>query len=162
MGTATVGGMDERGRPTGSWMGGVRSAGTDLGYPGERMGLPQSGPDSVAGYGRRLGALFIDWILSGLVGAFALALLHWPTKDRSWMTLLVFGVVVWLLTGLTGTTIGKRMLGLRVARLDGEPVGLLWSLVRTVLLLVVVPALLWDRDHRGMHDRAANTVVLRS
>jgi uncharacterized RDD family membrane protein YckC len=154
--------MDERSRPTGSWIGGVRSAGADLGYPGERMGLPQEGPGSVAGYGRRLGALFIDWILSSLVAAGALAAFHLPGGDRSWITLLVFGLEVWLLTTLTGTTVGKRVLGLRVARMDGRTVGVGWSLVRTVLLLVVVPALLWDRDHRGMHDRAANTIVLRS
>jgi len=143
-------------------MGGVRSAGADLGYPGERIGLPQDGPGSVSGYGRRLGALFVDWILSALVAAFIIAILHWPGSDRSSLTLLVFGVEVWLLTALTGTTVGKRMFGLRVARMDGRPVGLGWSLVRTILLLIVVPALLWDRDHRGLHDRAANTIVLRS
>jgi uncharacterized RDD family membrane protein YckC len=154
--------MDERSRPTGSWMGGVRSAGADLGYPGERIGLPQDGPGSVTGYGRRLGALFIDWILSALVAGFIIAILHVPSSNRSWLTLLVFGVEVWLLTAMTGSTVGKRLLGLRVARMDGRRVGLGWSLVRTILLLIVVPALLWDRDHRGLHDRAANTIVLRS
>jgi uncharacterized RDD family membrane protein YckC len=54
------------------------------------------------------------------------------------------------------------VLGLRVVRVDGHPVGPLWALVRTVLLLTVVPALLWDRDYRGLHDKAADTVVVRS
>ncbi len=76
--------------------------------------------------------------------------------------MLTFGLMVWLLTGLIGLTIGKRLLGLRVARLDGRPVGLLWSLVRTVLLVAVVPALAWDRDYRGLHDRAAGTIVIRA
>jgi uncharacterized RDD family membrane protein YckC len=48
-----------------------------------------------------------------------------------------------------------------VARLDGRPVGFGWALLRTLLLLAVVPPLVTDRDLRGLHDRAANTIVLR-
>jgi uncharacterized RDD family membrane protein YckC len=58
--------------------------------------------------------------------------------------------------------VGKRLLGIRVARLDGKPVGLLWALVRTALLLAVLPPLISDRDSRGLHDRAANTIVIRA
>ena len=54
------------------------------------------------------------------------------------------------------------MLGIRVARVDGKPVGLVMGLVRTVLLLVVVPALVFDKDLRGLHDRAARTIVIRN
>jgi uncharacterized RDD family membrane protein YckC len=57
--------------------------------------------------------------------------------------------------------VGKRILSIRVVRIDGRPVGLGWALVRTVLLLLVVPALIADRDLRGLHDRAANTIVIR-
>jgi uncharacterized RDD family membrane protein YckC len=70
-------------------------------------------------------------------------------------------VEVFLLTALTGFTVGKRLTGIRVIRLDGRPVGLWWSLVRTVLLLTVIPPLVYDRDLRGLHDKAANTVVVR-
>jgi uncharacterized RDD family membrane protein YckC len=122
-------------------------------YPGEQFGLPESGPRSVAGFGRRLGALFIDWIICVLI---SVSLLH----SRYW-AIAIFGAEIYILTVLTGTTIGKRVLGMRVARLDGKPVGLGWGLVRTVLLLAVVPPLIYDRDRRGLHDKAANTVVLR-
>jgi uncharacterized RDD family membrane protein YckC len=125
------------------------------------MGLPQEGAGAVAGYGRRLVALIVDWLLATLLAAGLTAVFHWSAQARSLATLAVFGVMAWLLTGLTGTTAGKRLSGLRVARLDGRRVGLLWGFVRTVLLLVVVPALLWDRDYRGLHDRAAKTVVVR-
>jgi uncharacterized RDD family membrane protein YckC len=103
--------------------------------------------------GRRVGALLIDWVVSTLV---AVALFH----DQYW-TLVVFAVQDYLLTALAGMTIGKRLTGIRVARLDGRPVGLLWGLVRTLLLLTVVPPLITDRDLRGLHDRAANTIVIR-
>jgi uncharacterized RDD family membrane protein YckC len=154
-------GMNERRRSAGSWIGGVRAAGADLGHPGERLGLPREGAGAVAGYGRRLVALVVDWLLAMLVATGLTAAFHWSPQARSLATLAVFGVMAWLLTGLTGTTPGKRLSGLRVDRLGGHRVGLVWGLVRTVLLLVVVPALLWDRDYRGLHDRAAHTVVVR-
>lgn len=147
-------------RWTQTWLGGARSAGADLGYPGERLGLPEQGGGAVAGYGRRLLALFIDWALSLLVASFLARMFEWTPPERSLATLLVFGAQAWVLVGLLGTTIGKRVCGIRVARLDGRPVGPVWALARTLLLLVVVPALIWDRDYRGLHDRAANTVVV--
>ncbi len=122
-------------------------------YPGEKFGLPEKGPGSVAGIGRRLGALLIDWVVCTLI---ALAAFH----DQYW-TLAVFAAQDYLLTALTGLTLGKRLTGIRVARLDGRPVGFLWALVRTVLLLTVIPPLVADRDLRGLHDRAANTIVIR-
>jgi uncharacterized RDD family membrane protein YckC len=94
--------------------------------------------------------------------AIALAVFHSArSQTLNWWTLEIFAVQSWLLTALTGVTVGKRLLGMHVARLDGKPVGLGWALVRTVLLLAVIPALFTDRDHRGLHDRAANTVVVR-
>jgi RDD family len=132
----------------------ARDSGEPEKYPGEKFGLPENGPRSVAGMGRRLLALLIDWLASTAV---ALAIFRSP----GW-TLVVFSVEVYLLTALTGFTLGKRVLGIRVARLDGRPVGFLWALVRTILLITVIPPLITDRDLRGLHDRAANTIVLRS
>lgn len=152
--------MTEPRRQTGSWLSGARAAGADLGYPGERLGLPEQGPGAVAGYGRRLVALVIDWLIALLVAQVLTAALHWSPAARSFATLAIFGVFAWLLTGLFGTTAGKRLAGLRIARLDGEPVGLLWAFERAVLLVLLIPAVLWDRDHRGLHDRAASTVVV--
>lgn len=152
----------DRSRWTGSWLGGTRSAGVDLGYPGERLGLPENGPGAVAGYGRRLVALMVDLLLASLIAALLASTLGWTGMARSMTSTAVFGLQAWLLTGLLGMSIGKRLCGIRAVRLDGRPIGLGWSLARTLLLLLVVPALLWDRDHRGLHDRAANTVVVNA
>ncbi len=130
-------------------------------YPGERLGLPRSGPGSVAGIGRRLGALLIDWVACAVIAMGVLG----GDKDVAkvqYLTFAIFAAETYLLTALTGYTLGKRLLGLRVARLDGKPVGLVWGLVRTVLFLVVVPPLIFDGDQRGLHDQAANTVVIRT
>ena len=122
-------------------------------YPGEKFGLPKDGPRSVTSMARRLGALLIDWFACMLI---SLALFH-----SQYLTLAIFAVQDYLLTALTGLTLGKRLVGIRVARLDGKPVGFGWALVRTLLLLAVIPPLVTDRDLRGLHDRAANTVVIR-
>ncbi|GAA0357473.1 hypothetical protein GCM10010151_53880 [Actinoallomurus spadix] len=115
----------------------------------------------MAGYGRRLGALVLDWVIALAIAAVLAGALHVGAQTRSLLTLLVFGVMAWLLTGSIGTTVGKRLCGLRVVRVGGGPVGPLWAFVRALLLVLVVPALIWDRDHRGLHDRAANAVVVR-
>jgi uncharacterized RDD family membrane protein YckC len=136
-------------------------------YPGRNFGLPEFGAGSVAGWSRRFAALLIDWIACSLI---ALAFFYHPTtghaanalvQPRLW-TPLVFGVEDFLLTALTGFTIGKRLLGLRVVRLDGRPVGLPRAFARTMLLMLVVPTLMMDSDLRGLQDKAANTIVVRT
>lgn len=127
-------------------------------YPGQQFGLPEDGPRSVAGVGRRLGALVIDWLACL---AISLAIFH-TQRATQLSTYILFGAEIWLLTALTGYTLGKRVLGIRVARVDGRPVGLVMGLLRTVLLLLVVPAMVFDKDLRGLHDRAARTIVIRN
>ena len=122
-------------------------------YPGQRLGLPERGPGSVASMPRRVLALLIDWLLS-------LVIAYWLTHSQFW-TIAVFAIEVYILTALIGTTVGKRLVGIRVIRLSGGPVGFGWALVRTAILLTVVPPLLTDRDLRGLHDRASDTVVVR-
>lgn len=140
-------------RWAGSWLIGQSALQGGQKFPGEHLGLPADGPRSVAGMGRRIAALVIDWLLCT---AISLAVF----RSQLW-TLPIFAVETYLLTALTGVTIGKRLAGIRVARLDGRPVGFGWALLRTLLLLTVVPPLVTDRDLRGLHDRAANTIVLR-
>jgi uncharacterized RDD family membrane protein YckC len=134
-------------------------------YPGQRFGLPEFGPGSVAGWSRRFAALLIDWIACSLI---AIAFLYHPhaghatdvfIQPRIW-TPVVFAVQDCLLTALTGFTLGKRLLRLRVVRLDGGPVGL-WAVPRTVLLMLVLPAIMMDRDLRGLQDKAAGTIVVQ-
>jgi uncharacterized RDD family membrane protein YckC len=136
-------------------------------YPGQDLGLPEFGRGSVAGWSRRLGALIIDWIACSLI---TIAFFYHPSaghptnvfiEPRPW-TPLVFGIQDFLLTATTGFTLGKRLTGLRVVRLDGQPVGFTRALARTVLLMLVVPAMMMDRDLRGLQDKAAGTVVVRS
>jgi len=128
-------------------------AASQAAYPGQRFGLPERGPGSVASMPRRVLALFIDWLLSMLIA-------YWLTHSQFW-TIAVFAVEVYVLTATTGFTVGKRLVGIRTIRTNGGLVGFRWALVRTAILLTVIPPLLTDRDLRGLHDRASDTIVIR-
>ncbi len=122
---------------------------------------------SVAPMGRRFAALVVDWVLCELiVSGITRHSIFTGASDPHYFTALygtlaLFAVEVYLLTAISGLTIGKRLLGIRVIRTDGGRPGFTWALLRTVLLLCVVPPLLADRDLRGLHDRASDTIVVR-
>ncbi|MFJ8445209.1 RDD family protein [[Kitasatospora] papulosa] len=154
--------MDNR-QAIGSWLSGPRAAaeemGADFGYRGERLGLPREGPGSVAPLGRRFGALFIDWAVSMLI-AYGLLARGDQQAAGNW-ALGVFLVMSLLTVGTVGSTPGKRILGLRVIAEDGGRLGVVRVALRSVLLLLVIPAIVWDRDSRGLHDRLARAVQVR-
>lgn len=154
--------MDKR-QAIGSWLSGPRAAaeeaGVDFGYRGEQLGLPQDGPGSIARPGRRLGALAVDWGLCVLI-AYGLLTDGYGQATSNW-ALLVFFVMGVLTVGTLGSTPGKRLFGLRVVALDSGTVNPVRALARTALLCLALPALIWDRDGRGLHDRLAGTVEVR-
>ena len=80
---------------------------------------------------------------------------------NAWGPLLVFFVECVLLVGTVGSTIGHAALGLRVQTVDGRAAGPITALVRSALLCLLIPAVVWDRDQRGLHDKAAGTVIVR-
>jgi uncharacterized RDD family membrane protein YckC len=147
-------------RTLGSWLEGPASVTREAGdYPGRRLGLPEDGPGSVGRLGRRLAALFLDWLLALAVARVLLGVETWNALQ--WVALGVFTVYNALLVGLLGGSVGHRLLGLKVVRLDGTDPGLLRGAARSVLLSLAVPALVWDRDQRGLHDRFVGTVLRR-
>lgn len=134
----------------------------DLSYPGRRLGLPLRGPGSVASWARRVLALVLDWVLANLVVLLVLRSSEpWTVGSTLQLApLVVWIVVVALSTGLTGASPGQHLLGLRVVRLDRRPVGLWNGIIRTLLIALVIPPAVADRDRRGLHDLAVGTVVV--
>ncbi|BBX61998.1 RDD family protein [Mycobacterium saskatchewanense] len=136
---------------------GARSA-----YPGERLGLPERGPGSLAPMGRRLAALMIDWLI-----AYGLAALAERFGALSEHMLSTAVLVIWLVLGVVAVrlfsfTPGQLALRLQVVAVDGRaPVGVGRLVVRGLLLALVVPALFTDWDGRGIHDRVSGTAVVR-
>jgi uncharacterized RDD family membrane protein YckC len=154
--------VDKR-EAVGSWLSGPRaaaeSAGVDFGYRGEQLGLPEEGPGSIARPGRRIGALAVDWGLCLLI-AYGLITDGYQQATGNWALLVFFAMGV-LTVGTLGFTPGKRLLGLRVVGQETGRVHPGRALLRTALLCLAVPALVWDRDGRGLHDRLARTVEVR-
>ena len=130
-----------------------------FGYRGEQLGLPEEGPGSIARPGRRLGALAVDWAMSALIAS-RLITQSYDQTTSNW-ALLVFFVMGALTVGTVGFTPGKRLFGVRVVALDTGSVTPWRGLLRTALLCLAIPALIWDRDGRGLHDRLARTVEVR-
>ncbi|PRH78182.1 RDD family protein [Streptomyces solincola] len=155
--------MDNR-QAIGSWLSGPRAAaeemGADFGYRGERLGLPEHGPGSLAPLGRRFGALFVDWALCLLIAYGLIARGDGSTAAGNWAVVVLFVLNV-LTVGTVGCTPGKRLLGLRVISVDGTRLGAGRAVLRSALLCLALPALVWDRDGRGLHDRAGRAIQVR-
>lgn len=151
---------------TGSWLSGPAAAlpkgedGSVEKYRGERLGLPETGPRAVAGTGRKVVGLLIDWLLCYGVSALLLSFVHLAGGPAT------AGVIVWALVSvvsvwLFAATPGQTAMGLGVARVDAEtPVGLPRAFFRVLLTFFILPPLVMDQDGRGLHDRATQTVVI--
>lgn len=124
-------------------------------YPGERLGLPQAGAGSIAKLGRRIGAVTIDWACAVVI---SIAFFSYDALA----TTVIFAAVQVVFIPTIGGSPGHRLLGMRVIRLGGTWPGLWRPVVRTVLLTLVIPAVIWDADNRGLHDKAAGTVLIRA
>jgi uncharacterized RDD family membrane protein YckC len=120
----------------------------------------------VASRGARLAALLLDLVIAALVTS-----LFVPTditrpevmQTFNYWAILVWFVISVIAISLFGFTAGMAALGIRVARLDGASmVGPLRAIPRAIMTAVIVPAVVWDSDGRGLHDKAVGTIVLRT
>jgi len=150
-------------RDVASWLGGpgAQRPETAGDHPGRRLGMPGSGPGSIARFGRRLVAVFIDWTMCQIL---AFGLFHVPFGQGgpgSWVPLGLFALENVLLVGTIGSTFGQRVLGMGLISMNGGRATVVQVLLRTFLLCLAVPALIWDRDGRGLHDKSAGTVLVR-
>jgi uncharacterized RDD family membrane protein YckC len=136
-------------------------------FRGERLGLAESGSGSLSTTGLRLGAFVVDAIASSLIAALFVQAAGGGGVDGrlpgSW-SLLPLAVDYLLGVLVAGRTLGMYLFGLRLVRVEGrdaavDPVRIF---VRTALLFALVPALIWDRDGRGLHDRLSGTAVVRA
>ena len=130
--------------------------------PGERLGLPTAGPGSVSPWGRRIIALGIDWFV---VLGVSLAIVGAPQPgDNRFglanLTVLVVMYVILLMTA--GATIGMWLMGIHVLPVGREHLSFPRVVGRSVLLALVIPAAVFDRDRRGLHDKVGGTVVVRT
>jgi uncharacterized RDD family membrane protein YckC len=140
-------------------------------YRGERLGLPESGPASLAGVGARIGAFMVDAIASSFVAALFVQLFHDGGSGNrdvahrlpGYWSLIPFALDYVLGMLFVGRTLGMYLFGLRIIRVDRDLAVNPWrAVLRTVLLMLLVPAVVFDRDGRGLHDRYTDTAVVRA
>jgi uncharacterized RDD family membrane protein YckC len=125
---------------------------------GASLGLPAEGPGSLASFSSRIGAFLVDAVAAALVAGLVTA----PRLPGNW-SLLSFALVTVGTLVAFGQTPGMRLLALRLAHpREGERLALWRAVVRTALLVLLVPALVVDADGRGLHDRLTGTAVVRA
>jgi uncharacterized RDD family membrane protein YckC len=138
-------------------------------WRGQRLGLPESGIGSIAPSGARIGAFAVDAVAAALVAALFVQLARHgqPTDPAArlpgYWSLVPFFLDYVVGSLVAGRTLGMYLFGLRLIRVDRDAaVGPVRIVARTVLLMLLVPAVVFDRDGRGMHDRLTETAVVRA
>ena len=110
--------------------------------------------------GRRVVALFIDWLISYGLAALALASGVISAKMLATSVLVIWFVLGIVSVRLFGFTPGQLVSGLGVVALDGR-LGIVRLAVRGLLVGLVIPPLFTDSDGRGLQDRVTGTAVVR-
>jgi uncharacterized RDD family membrane protein YckC len=130
-------------------------------YPGQRLGLPESGRGSLAGWRARVAALLLDWAASMAV---AVAIFGTEVVTGSgwqaWMILATFFVESTLLVTVASGSFGQLICRIAVVRLETLPVGFPRAALRQALICLALPPLIIGPDRRGLQDLAATTVVV--
>ena len=113
----------------------------------------QGFPLPMASNWRKAQAITIDWIGSLFVASLL--------SDRSW-TLLIFFLQVAIMTALTGASAGQRLRGIRIIDVNTlQNIAPLGALIRTFLILLVIPAVVQTKQGRGLHDLATKSAAVR-
>ena len=143
----------------------MASTGSELRYeeawPGEELGLPETGRGSLATWGARFTALVVDWaactiVTWGLVRAGVLG----DVPYLGMITMALFFIEATLGTAFAGGSFGQICARIMVVRLTPEPVRLWRAALRTALICLVLPALVIGVHRRGLHDLTMGTVVV--
>lgn len=137
----------------GSWMDGAPSSPDYV--RGSSLGLPASGPGSVAPFWRRPLSLLVDWGLCMAVSALVF-------QGDALANLLLFATLNLLFLSLFGATPGQFALRVRVLPIRGRTPMVLRALVRTGAMLLLLPALVWSKDAQPLHDVVAGTAAVRA
>lgn len=130
-----------------------------VGPGGEWLGPP------LASWGLRLAGYLIDTVLSTVVTLVLLAVSEPLSNAASLIVFLVFGYM----TGTTGQTPGRRLMGIKVLRMqDGQVLGAGLGIARQFChILDAIPLLLgffwplWDSKNQTFADKIVSSVVIK-
>jgi len=124
---------------------------------------PAPEPGTPATWGKRFVALLLDWILCLLIGA-VLARLTGVFATQTLQGFWAYPVLIveyGVFAGLFGQTVGMRLARIACVRVrDHGRIGVPRALLRGFLLCLIVPPLVVGPGGRGLHDRAAGSIVI--
>ena len=113
--------------------------------------------------GRRLAAITVDWLACYSIVAALSGGLGQMGPNRSLSILGLFFLEVSILTALQGASLGQKILRIKVVRFsDGGAITPVQALVRTFFLVLVVTAVTYDKNGRGIHERLSRTALIRT
>ena len=115
--------------------------------------------------GRRMLGIALDWL-----AAYAITLGFFAgggdflerSRGVGGTVLLVMALQYLILVSFGGSSFGHRLVGLKVIRFsDGGTASPIQVLIRTVLMIIIVTAITFDENGRGVNERLSNTVLVR-
>lgn len=114
---------------------------------------------SRVGFWLRFMATALDLLLVGTISAW----MHLPR-----LFLILWGIYHVALWTWRGTTIGGIVMGIKVVRVDGRPLGFTVALIRALSSVFSAMALFlgffwagWSRERQSWHDKIAGTIVVK-
>lgn len=111
--------------------------------------------------GRRMLGVLIDWLMS-----YAIAIgffVEFGASSMGAVVFLVFTAQYLIFAALGGATPGHRIMGLKIVRFsDGQMPTPIQALIRTGLLVIILTAITFDQNGRGINERLSNTVLVRT
>lgn len=129
----------------------------------------------LAGILPRFAALIVDGIALALLLAFIMPIVYSIIGDMElYLDQYLYIAVpllyhVWFWTRRDGQTPGKSLLGIRVIKADGGPIGTTDAVIRLfsyqISAMVLWAGFLWaivDRKNQSWHDKLARTYVVKS
>ena len=111
--------------------------------------------------GRRMLGVLIDWLLClAIAQGFFGGGQRWP---EPYVAPLIFITQYLFFAALGGATPGHRIVGLKIVRYsDGGIPTPVQALIRTGLLVLIITAITFDQNGRGINERLSNTVLVKT
>ena len=111
--------------------------------------------------GRRMLGVLIDWLLClAIAQGFFDGGQRWP---EPYVAPLIFITQYLFFAALGGATPGHRIVGLKIVRFsDGGMPTPVQALIRTGLLILIITAITFDQNGRGINERLSNTVLVKT
>ena len=113
--------------------------------------------------GRRFAAITLDWLSSYLI---AIVFFSGPgtflerSSHAGAPALILFFTQYFLLVALQGASAGHRICRMRIVNFaDGGRPTILQALIRSVLMVIVITAITYDENGRGIHERLSRTKI---